>query len=192
MVGITSLGSQVFSALSQDSFNIFSSQVEGIHGTIHVAVGGSNPAGHMSVVDVAGFDPIFWLHHANVDRLTAIYQAAHTGTYLTPGPGAATFARIVPGIDGPWDDLNTNLYPFRHPNGAYFKTDEIKDASSIWAYNYGYDEVPCSYASRNAEDLAQYTRSSINALYGPRIVSGPFQPGNGKSPFRIPKDLDIN
>ncbi|KAK4696632.1 hypothetical protein P7C71_g1311, partial [Lecanoromycetidae sp. Uapishka_2] len=31
--------------------------------------------GHMSDVPVAAFDPIFWLHHCNIDRLCAMWQA---------------------------------------------------------------------------------------------------------------------
>jgi len=180
--GFTTRRAQTLAALSQPSFNTFSSQLEGIHGDIHVTIGGSNPSGHLASVDMAAFDPIFWLHHVNIDRLTAMYQAAHPGVYLTPGRAADTFARVVPGIDGWSDDLNTNLYPFRHPNGAYFKSDDIKDASSIWTYNYGYDEVPCNY-DMSAGALAQYTRTRINALYGPTIDRGPFQPGTGKKPF---------
>jgi tyrosinase len=37
------------------------------HGSMHVAVGG--PVGWMSSFDTAALDPIFWLHHANIDRL---------------------------------------------------------------------------------------------------------------------------
>lgn len=33
--------------------------------------------GQMSGVDWAGYDPIFFLHHANVDRLWALWQSTH-------------------------------------------------------------------------------------------------------------------
>lgn len=39
------------------------------HGSVHMQVGGSNPPGLMSSFDTAARDPIFWLHHANIDRL---------------------------------------------------------------------------------------------------------------------------
>jgi tyrosinase len=38
------------------------------HGSVHMGVGGSNPRGWMSDFNKAGLDPIFWLHHANIDR----------------------------------------------------------------------------------------------------------------------------
>ena len=191
--GFTTRRSQTYMALEQSKFDDFSSQLEGIHNTVHVTVGGSNPSGHMSVVDVAAFDPIFWFHHANIDRLAAMYQAARPGVYLTPGSPVATYARIVPGIDGPQDNLATNLYPFKHPGGGFFKSDDIKAASSIWAYNYGYDDVPCSYASQSAAALSTYTRGRINALYGPSApTTGTLKPRTPtprtrKSPFQVPK-----
>jgi tyrosinase len=57
--------------------------LEGIHDTIHVDVGGY---GHMGDPTVAAFDPIFWLHHCNVDRLLALWQAAYPNVYVSPGP----------------------------------------------------------------------------------------------------------
>jgi tyrosinase len=43
------------------------------HGSVHVAVGGGDdpgePVGFMSHPNTAGFDPIFYLHHSNIDRL---------------------------------------------------------------------------------------------------------------------------
>lgn len=46
--------------------------LESIHNTVHGLCGGpagsSVSAGHMTYLAEAGFDPIFWLHHANVDR----------------------------------------------------------------------------------------------------------------------------
>lgn len=43
--------------------------VESIHGQIHLLAGGR---GHCGEVDYAAFDPIFWLHHANVSIPTVL------------------------------------------------------------------------------------------------------------------------
>ncbi|EEH20603.2 hypothetical protein PABG_02834 [Paracoccidioides brasiliensis Pb03] len=48
--------------------------LEYIHNTVHGWVGG-NYTGHMSEIPVATFDPLFWLHHCNIDRMFAIWQA---------------------------------------------------------------------------------------------------------------------
>jgi tyrosinase len=39
------------------------------HGLVHMGVGGVQPLGLMSSFATAALDPIFWLHHANIDRL---------------------------------------------------------------------------------------------------------------------------
>jgi tyrosinase len=41
------------------------------HGAVHNAVGG--PTGWMSYFECAARDPIFWLHHANIDRLWQVW-----------------------------------------------------------------------------------------------------------------------
>lgn len=45
------------------------------HGVVHVGVGGIEPLGWMSAFDTAARDPIFWLHHANIDRLWEAWLA---------------------------------------------------------------------------------------------------------------------
>jgi tyrosinase len=50
------------------------------HDFVHGLVGGSDPEsnlqvpGLMSDPDTAGLDPIFWLHHANIDRLWEVWR----------------------------------------------------------------------------------------------------------------------
>ncbi|MFM7519145.1 MAG: tyrosinase family protein [Planctomycetota bacterium] len=59
-------------------FDVFMSQLEGTpHNSGHVVVGGSD--GHMSS-GLSPLDPLFWLHHCNVDRLWAEWQVAGNRT----------------------------------------------------------------------------------------------------------------
>jgi tyrosinase len=60
--------------------------LESIHDTVHGDVGGN---GHMGDPDVAAFDPIFWLHHCQVDRILALWQAVYYNIYVSPGPDSA-------------------------------------------------------------------------------------------------------
>ena len=54
---------------------------QSIHGTVHVLVGGNDqlgpgvPSGLMAAVETAALDPIFWLHHANIDRMWSEWAA---------------------------------------------------------------------------------------------------------------------
>jgi tyrosinase len=56
---------------AQGVFESFQPRLEYVHGFVHNAVGGtmsgsSSPA-----------DPLFWLHHANIDRLWSVWEKAH-------------------------------------------------------------------------------------------------------------------
>lgn len=49
------------------------------HGSMHVAVGG-----WMGGFNTAGLDPIFWVHHANIDRLWTVWQKRDPAHHLNP------------------------------------------------------------------------------------------------------------
>lgn len=66
--------------------------IESIHDQVHVDVGGQ---GHMGDPAVAAFDPIFWLHHCQVDRLLALWQAAYPTTFVSPGPDMSGKSHIL-------------------------------------------------------------------------------------------------
>jgi len=68
------LATQAQAAMANGDFSSFQSQLNGVHGSVHGRVGGN-----MGGVATAGFDPIFYLHHANVDRLWAVWQVSHAG-----------------------------------------------------------------------------------------------------------------
>ena len=141
------------------SYNQFNSDVENIHNTIHVQIGGD-----MVFVPRSAFDPIFYLHHANVDRLTAMYQATHPGLTLTPRRRSPTFAL---GGAGP-DDLNTPLYPFRHPDRSRWTSNDVSTAESIFTYGYSYPDVPQGLST---QELQSFTTERVNELYAPQPAS---------------------
>jgi len=128
-------------------YNLFSNMADGgnslesPHGNVHGTVGGTN--GHMSYVPVAGFDPIFWLHHANVDRLFAIWQAIFPTQYLP-----TTSSNGVP-------NENTFLYPFRMTETQYWTSKLARDTK---AFGYTYPETD------NATPAS--ATQAVNILYG--------------------------
>lgn len=154
---------------SRDQFNPASEYLEGIHGGVHVFIGGDMP-----IIPRSSFDPLFWLHHCNVDRLTAMYQAAHPGTTLTPRERSPTFAL---GGDEP-DTIDTPLYPFRHPNGNEWTSRDVSDAASIHRYGYSYPEVPTGLSP---EELRAFTIRSVNEEYGPNTQSQGFSSNNSNN-----------
>ncbi|RSL78216.1 hypothetical protein CEP51_008394 [Fusarium floridanum] len=66
-------------AESAQTFTTGYLSLEYIHNNVHNVTGGGSLTkvglGHMSDVPVAAFDPIFWLHHCNIDRLLSMWQA---------------------------------------------------------------------------------------------------------------------
>ena len=62
----------------------------GIHDEIHFAVGGAigDVGGAMSDVPTAAFDPIFWVHHSNIDRLWAEWSCSGGKTWGVLPPQA--------------------------------------------------------------------------------------------------------
>jgi len=61
----------------------FRRALEANHNTVHNLVGGDMTSG------TSPNDPLFWMHHANVDRLWAAWEA-RWGTAYLPGAGCAT------------------------------------------------------------------------------------------------------
>ena len=57
----------------QTDFCEFEVHYEVLHNTIHSWLGGRD-AHSMSSLDYAAYDPVFFLHHSNIDRLWAIWQ----------------------------------------------------------------------------------------------------------------------
>ncbi|KAL9612930.1 MAG: hypothetical protein Q9167_002513 [Letrouitia subvulpina] len=109
--------------------------LESWHDDIHNLVGsGRNAKGSMGLLPQAGFDPVFWLHHNNVDRLLALYQVLHPDQYV---PAKAA--------DGP--TIDTPLKPFYKSAGS-----EDKD---FWTSADAEDWAQCAYAipgtDRNAD-----------------------------------------
>ncbi|MGC2574826.1 MAG: tyrosinase family protein, partial [Candidatus Nitrosopolaris sp.] len=63
----------VSAALAISDFSMFSVKLEtDIHNSVHGWCHGS-----MGSVPTAAFDPIFWAHHCNIDRIWAIWETTH-------------------------------------------------------------------------------------------------------------------
>jgi tyrosinase len=61
--------------LELGDFLDFTQQLEQLHNNVHVWVGGNG--GHMADIPFAAFDPIFWAHHAMIDRVWRLWQLRH-------------------------------------------------------------------------------------------------------------------
>jgi tyrosinase len=71
--------------MANGTFNAFASALEGVHNSGHVWVGGS-----MGTIAAAPADPVFWMHHAEIDRIWAEWQALNPGQNPPLAGAAAT------------------------------------------------------------------------------------------------------
>lgn len=124
---------------------------EAIHDEIHSNVGGTD--GHMSYLDVAAFDPFFWLHHTNIDRLLSMYQLVTPDTWVVPGKVNRDMFQWKAGQT---NDANTPLAPFPKNNGgSAYSSNDVKETR---VFGYYYPETQ----QRSAKQVIQ----AVNRLYG--------------------------
>lgn len=131
--------------------------LESIHDIVHVVVGGESE-GHMYYLDTSSFDPAFWLHHTNVDRLFAMYQVVQPtrgNTLVTPGNINRPMAQWNQGEP---KNSYTPLKPFtKNTNGEYFTSEDIRNTRVL---GYVYPET-------NGNPSANSVIAAVNSLYGP-------------------------
>lgn len=77
----------VEAVLALSSYVDFSKQIQNIHDAVHGWVGGQ-----MGVIATAAFDPIFWAHHAMIDRLWYLWQLRYGVTNIPPHYAEETLA----------------------------------------------------------------------------------------------------
>jgi tyrosinase len=90
----------------------------GVHGNVHCSVGEHCPIPVMGLVGVAANDPIFYEHHANIDRMWSCWQHAHPNEK-----------------PGDWENQQFSLVD---ENGALV-TRPVKDFLNTKALGYMYD-----------------------------------------------------
>ncbi|MCS3732852.1 tyrosinase family protein [Mucilaginibacter dorajii] len=110
------------------------------HNAVHGMVGGenaNNQSGIMGVPNTAALDPVFYLHHANIDRMWAAWN--ETGKNKNPadaswlaGPSAHGNPRFVM----PLDSKGT---PWYYTPGDVLTTTNLKYNKT--AYSYTYDDL---------------------------------------------------
>ncbi len=104
-------------SFAETNFTNFSGQFEGTpHGSVHVSVGG-----WMGSVPTAGADPIFWLHHCNVDRLWE--------RWLAQGGGRANPATAA------WLNRSFTFYDVNGQQVTRHASDALKTCATL-GYNY--------------------------------------------------------
>jgi tyrosinase len=131
-------------------FTGFSPSLEGSpHGAVHVLIGGN-----MGSVPTAANDPIFWLHHCNIDRIW--------NRWLNLGGGRAN----------PTDPAFLDqVYSYADAGGAT-ATVRVRDILTSARLGYQYDDVPNPAAEATlALSPAAGLSGAAAAGQGPKVVA---------------------
>ncbi len=113
-------------ALTKIPFTNFNTSLEGPHGAVHGAIGGN-----MGQVIKAAKDPVFWLHHTNIDRLWEEWRRKCEGRV---NPSAGLWA--------------TKVFTFFDETGAAKNMTgaQIVNTASQLGYRYDFPpKLPCNF-----------------------------------------------
>ncbi|KAK2059846.1 Di-copper centre-containing protein [Colletotrichum caudatum] len=131
--------------------------VESLHDAMHVLVGNR---GHLFYIQYSAFDPVFFLHHAMVDRIIAMWQVLYPSSWVSPQVAMEHSFTMPPGYV---QDIFTELKPFYADlNGTFWNS---AMARNILAFGYSYAETNPGPGNDPAEDQARLIEI-INRLYG--------------------------
>ena len=137
--------------------------IESIHDLIHGVTG---DGGHMQIVDISAFDPLFMLHHTMVDRVWAMWQVLNPEAWIEPQPeimGSYTMqvGQVV--------DSTTPLNPFHDASGKLYTSD---DARRTEPFGYTYPETIRKSNMTDGEYRVSMIEA-INLLYGEGTTVAP-------------------
>ncbi|KAL6872986.1 hypothetical protein J3F83DRAFT_731646 [Trichoderma novae-zelandiae] len=131
--------------------------VEQIHNAIHWDGACGN---QFLAPDYSGFDPLFFMHHAQVDRMWAFWEAIMPSSPLFTASykGQSRFnsksgSTITP--DSP-------LQPFYQANGKFHTSNTVK---SLQGMGYSYKGI--EYWQKSQAQIKSSVTTLINQLYGP-------------------------
>lgn len=111
----------------------------------------------MTWIQYSAFDPLFWVHHAMIDRCWQMWQLLHPTTYVLPQ--AAHYDSYTMRA-GSIQDINTPLTPFyKDAAGAFWTAAEVRSTDT---FGYAYAET----RGNSAADVL----SAMARLYGPNAV----------------------
>jgi Common central domain of tyrosinase/Polyphenol oxidase middle domain len=112
-----SIMTSINNALDLVPYYDFQTSLNGPHGSVHTTINGN-----MKNTNTAAKDPVFWLHHCNIDRLWAVWLRKCGG-------------RANP-TDAPW---LTKTYTFFDENGTAVNMNGSQVIKTATQLNYNYD-----------------------------------------------------
>ena len=161
---------QALLALEQENYCDFEIQFEILHNGVHIWVGGSK-VHSMSHLHYTSYDPAFYVHHSETDRIWAIWQKLQE----------------FRGLDGSESNCAIDLmkiplkpFSFGSPYNLNSKTKEFSKPSDTFAYKerYGYVYDSLDFMGLDTPRLDSFIREKQEA---DRVFAGFLLKGFGSS-----------
>ncbi|PHH92686.1 hypothetical protein CDD83_6104 [Cordyceps sp. RAO-2017] len=130
--------------------------IEQVHNNIHNTAACGN---QLSQLTYAGFDPLFWLHHAMVDRAYAFWEATHPDQAVMTGSYRGGGEFTTP--EGTTITPRSPLSPFFDGSGRRHTAQSVTARQN---YGYGYEGLDFSLPR---EELRRQSTQLFNQLYSP-------------------------
>ncbi len=142
---LASFAASVELCMAQTTYLGFNAAIEGPHNSLHGWTGGD-----MGLVSAAAYDPIFWVHHANVDRQWARWQASPKG--VDPASDVASQDFSGRGLSGTVQSvLDWTALGYSYPGITRGKkTTAMLDSNG--AFNFAGDDLA---ATRMTQSMAE-------------------------------------
>ena len=144
------------------------------HDNIHDVVGGRY--GTMHFVPIASFDPIFWFHHQNVERLFVLWQLMNPDKWIEPSEVVQedTMSTVLQEVV----NGSTPVLPFRGPSGEYVTGDSLRDIRSL---------------TSNFDDAMEYIDRGLTPdQIKDEVIRTIFQDGDYKDAFSVTYNVKMN
>ncbi|KAL1639538.1 hypothetical protein SLS58_007842 [Diplodia intermedia] len=143
---------QAYNTFSTDANGNTAPNLEGIHNGVHNDIGG-----YMQQIAYSAMDPIFAMHHANVDRIVAIWQKLYPNSYVAAASQAAGTRTIAPGTSR---DADSQLTPFhRDTSGTFWTSNTVRDTTVL---GYTYPDLGVSNSQLTTNLNRMYGNSATN------------------------------
>ncbi|KAM0329806.1 hypothetical protein ACHAQA_003970 [Verticillium albo-atrum] len=135
--------------------------LESLHDEIHIEVG---HGGHLFYIQYSAFDPLFFLHHAMVDRIFAMWQILYPRSWVTEQNTTVPTYTMARGL---MQNSSSSLTPFlANMNGQFWNSDMARYTQE---FGYAYAETTGlgtgGVPGADPDDRARVS-SDINRLYG--------------------------
>lgn len=177
------------------TFRPFSFQLElQPHGTMHCGTGTNCQAPDIGIVPVAGLDPVFYMHHANIDRLFQCWLVRKAnGATINLAWAKANLGMPQAWFDQTWNFVNENGQP------VSMKVSQLFEPGGI---DYVYDQVtncvPTGDEAPLAETPAAPARATVRtegvSLTGRELTVPLEPPGTEEAPeppAALPEGVEV-